>query len=54
MRNHPYMDFYKAKAIFDTRMGNGDFLSVEEVKGLEEFEHGDWEQIKFYLSVSDH
>lgn len=54
MRNHPYMDFYKAKAIFDARMGNGDFLSVEEVKGLEEFEHGDWEQIKFYLSVSDH
>ncbi len=53
MRNHPYIDFYKAKAIFDMRMANGKFFSVDEVMSLKEFEDGDWERIKFYLSVSN-
>ncbi|HKL72414.1 MAG TPA: helix-hairpin-helix domain-containing protein [Marinilabiliaceae bacterium] len=54
MRNHPYMDFYKAKAIFDVRMANGKFTTIEEVKNLKDFEGEDWERIKFYLSISDH
>lgn len=54
MRNHPYIDFYKAKAIFDMRMTNGKYSSIDEVKRIKNFDHANWERLKFYLSVSDH
>lgn len=53
MRNHPYMDFYKAKAILDERIAKGKFSTIVGVKNLKEFGDADWERIRHYLSVTD-
>lgn len=51
LRNHPYMDFYMARAIVEARRANGPFISMEQVGNLEVFDHELWEKLKFYLMI---
>ncbi len=50
MKNHPYLNFYQAKAIVDFREMVGKISSVEEIKHLEEFSENDWKRLEPYLS----
>jgi competence ComEA-like helix-hairpin-helix protein len=51
LRNHPYMDFYMAKAIVDARKENGVFTHVDQVALLKGFDNKQWEILKCYLMV---
>jgi DNA uptake protein ComE-like DNA-binding protein len=50
LRDHPYLDFYKAQAIVEKRKSKP-FKSIEEVLILEPFSDVDWNILQFYLSV---
>ncbi len=50
MKNHPYMNFSRAKAIFDFREMVDKISSIEEMKHLEEFSEDDWKRLEPYLS----
>lgn len=50
MRNHPYMNFYQAKAIFDLRKMIEQIDSIEELRHLEEFDSNDLKRLEPYLS----
>ena len=50
LRDHPYLDFYKAKAIVDKRKKN-QFTKIEEILDLEPFSEIDRDIIQYYLSV---
>ena len=52
LREHPYMDFYKAQAIVEHRKTTS-FKNSEEVLKLEPFANVDWNILKFYLSVEN-
>lgn len=53
LRNHPYMDFYTAKAVVDARKSAGPFVSIEQVAKLEVFERDVWEKLQIYLVVKN-
>lgn len=50
MRNHPYMNFYQAKAIFDLREMIEQIDSIGELRHLEEFDSNDLKRLEPYLS----
>ena len=50
LRNHPYLDFYKARDIVEKRKTTP-FKSIDEVLELEPFNDADREIIRHYLSV---
>ncbi|MCL2074559.1 MAG: helix-hairpin-helix domain-containing protein [Marinilabiliaceae bacterium] len=50
LRDHPYLDFYKAKAIVDERKKNL-LIEIDDVFDLEPFADIDKEIIKYYLIV---
>jgi len=51
LKNHPYLNFYQAKAILEIRKKKGTISSVEELKLLEEFTDDDWIRILPYFSL---
>ncbi|MDL2223948.1 helix-hairpin-helix domain-containing protein [Bacteroidales bacterium OttesenSCG-928-M06] len=50
LRNHPYLNFYQAKAIIEIRKKKTKLENIEELILLEEFSEDDWMRIKPYLS----
>lgn len=50
LRRHPYMDFYKAKAIIDYRRKRGNFNNISQLSMLKEFSEQDIERLRFYIS----
>ena len=50
LRSHPYMNFYKAKAIMEYRRKRGKLKSISQLALLEEFSEDDLERLKPYLS----
>ena len=49
LKNHPYLNFYQAKAIYELRRKKGKLSNIEELKKLEELEEKTIEKIKDYL-----
>ncbi|MDR2928052.1 MAG: helix-hairpin-helix domain-containing protein [Cytophagaceae bacterium] len=52
LRNHPYLDFYKAQAIVEHRKKEK-FVSIDQVLNLEPFSNVQWETVSPYLSVGN-
>ncbi|MDR0546643.1 MAG: helix-hairpin-helix domain-containing protein [Dysgonamonadaceae bacterium] len=50
LKMHPYINFYQAKAIVETRKKKGRIEKIDELKLLEEFSDNDWMRITPYLS----
>lgn len=50
LRNHPYMDFYKAKVIIEHRRRRGKIRSLAELGMYKEFSDKDTARLKPYLS----
>lgn len=50
LRNHPYMDFYKAKAILEYRRKRGKIKSLSQLALFEEFTERDLKRLSPYLS----
>lgn len=53
LRNHPYLDYYKARAIVDGRRSNKRFNQIDELLKLEGFDTTGWYKTRYYLSVTD-
>jgi DNA uptake protein ComE-like DNA-binding protein len=51
LRNHPYMDYYMARAIVDARQTKGPFASLDQVEELEVFDAELWGKLENYLMV---
>jgi DNA uptake protein ComE-like DNA-binding protein len=51
LRDHPYLDFYQAKAIVDARTNYGVFKTPADIMELEAFRGIDWVKIAPYLSA---
>lgn len=51
LKNHPYINFYRAKAIYEYRKNNGKILSIEECKTIvdESLNPQFWDKIEPYL-----
>jgi competence ComEA-like helix-hairpin-helix protein len=49
LKSHPYINFYQAKAIVETRKKKGKLDSIDELSLLEEFPGEDLERIRPYL-----
>ena len=50
LRSHPYMDFYKAKAIIEYRRKRGKLKSLSQLSLFEAFSEEDIKKITPYLS----
>lgn len=50
LRNHPYMDFYKAKAIVEYRRKRGHIKGLSRLSLFEEFSEKDLQRLSPYLS----
>lgn len=50
LRSHPYMDFYKAKAVLEYRRKRGKIESLSRLSLFEEFSEKDLERLSPYLS----
>lgn len=50
LRSHPYMDFYKAKAIIDFRRKRGPIDGMSQISMLEEFTEEDIDKLSHYFS----
>ncbi len=50
LRRHPYMDFYKAKAIIEYRRKRGQIKSLSRIALFEEFSEKDLKKLQPYLS----
>lgn len=50
LRNHPYMDFYKAKAILEYRRKRGKIKGLSQLSLFQEFTEKDLERLSPYLS----
>lgn len=50
LRSHPYMDFYKARAIIEYRRKRGKLKSVSQLALFEEFSEDDLKRLEPYLS----
>lgn len=53
LRDHPYLDFYQAKAIVDFRNANGKIKSPEQIMKIKSLEGSDWDRLLPYLSIAD-
>lgn len=51
MRSHPYMNFYRAKAIIEYRRKYGKFKSTDQLEFLEGFDHETVEKLKPYIEL---
>lgn len=51
LRSHPYMGFYRARAIVEYRKKYGDIDDINRLKMFDEFGNGAFERIAPYLSV---
>ncbi|MDR2682323.1 MAG: helix-hairpin-helix domain-containing protein [Dysgonamonadaceae bacterium] len=49
LKAHPYLNFYQAKAIVETRKKKGRLTGIEDLQLLEEFTSDDWVRITPYL-----
>lgn len=49
LRAHPYLNFYKARAIIEYRKKYGDLRSLQQLKMLEEFDDGTLDKIAPYI-----
>ena len=49
LRSHPYMDFYKAKAIIEYRRKRGNIKSLSQLSLFEEFSEKDLKRLSPYL-----
>lgn len=49
LRNHPYLNFYQAKVIYELRRERGKLHHISELELLEEFSAGDLERLTPYL-----
>lgn len=49
LMKHPYLNFYKAKAINEYRLNHGDLHSIEELSRLEGFRPTDIERLQPYI-----
>lgn len=50
LRMHPYMDFYKAKAVVDFRRKRGNFNGISQLSILKEFSDNDIKRLSHYFS----
>lgn len=50
LRNHPYMDFYKAKAVVDYRRKRGKITGMTQLSMLKEFSDEDITRLSHYFS----
>lgn len=50
LRSHPYMDFYKAKAIIDFRRKRGSIDGMSQISMFEEFTEEDIDKLSHYFS----
>ena len=50
LRSHPYMDFYKAKAIIDFRRKRGSIDGMSQISMFEEFSEEDIDKLSHYFS----
>lgn len=50
LRNHPYMDFYKAKAIIEYRRKRGRIKGMARIAMFEEFSEADMQRLAPYFS----
>lgn len=50
LRSHPYMDFYKARAILEYRRKRGNIKGLSQLSMMEEFAEKDLERLLPYLS----
>lgn len=51
MKNHPYLNFYQAKAIYEYRNKVGNFESIKDVFLLPEFENMNFDRLARYFCV---
>ncbi len=51
LRSHPYMGFYRARAIVEYRKKYGDIDDINRLKMFDEFDNGAFERIAPYLSI---
>lgn len=51
LKNHPYIDFYMAKEIYEFRKQNGSIASLESVFRLPAFESKDTSLLKLYICI---
>lgn len=50
LRSHPYMDFYKARAIIDFRRKRGSIDGMSQISMFEEFSEEDIDKLSHYFS----
>lgn len=50
LRSHPYMDFYKARAVVDYRRKRGKFSGISQLSMLKEFSDEDISKLSHYFS----
>ncbi|MGQ1946789.1 helix-hairpin-helix domain-containing protein [Geofilum sp. OHC36d9] len=53
LRNHPYLDYYKARAIVEGRRAKKRFNQIDELLNLDGFDTVGWHKTRYYLSVTD-
>lgn len=53
LKNHPYLTFYQAKAIYELRRTKGMLSSIDELKTLPEFEGYDFDKLQPYLDFRE-
>jgi hypothetical protein len=49
MRNHPYLNFYQAKVIYELRRKSKKIQALDELFLLEEFSDNDFQRLQHYL-----
>ncbi|MCD8262221.1 MAG: helix-hairpin-helix domain-containing protein [Bacteroides sp.] len=52
LRNHPYINFYQAKAFIEHRKKRGNIVSLDEFRLYEEFTEEDLERIFYYITFN--
>lgn len=52
LKSHPYMNYYKAKAIIEYRNRRGNLKNISQLSFLKEFNSKDIEKLKKYLDFS--
>lgn len=53
LKNHPYLTFYQAKAIYELRRTKGMLSSIDELKTLPEFDGYDFDKLQPYLDFRE-
>ena len=53
MRKHPYLDFYKAKAVYELRLNKKSLKNIDELKTLPEFSPEELQKIAPYFDFKE-